>query len=312
VPRARTTQGPGTDPLARKLEPPAHAEPELRPSAPTLAHAIPPMPTPDNQVAPIVLPARDATAVEIDAEAKAEATARGQRDPRIATRMARSSTEAATGQHATSLADVTSTGVDVEAGPRVTATTDENMIAPPPPNQRIITGEQRALSTMQRHVARAPTEDPFSSGKAHLLVPAGPITDELATPQSAEMAAQEAQATEVHSIPSARDLADEIAALAESIGDVTAATTPLDHDHNTHTQIPTLSQPPPETTPIPTFHGPRPAPHSMSTASARQPPPRTVETVPYGPTPACPQCESPMAWVEVHLRFYCKQCRMYF
>ena len=31
-----------------------------------------------------------------------------------------------------------------------------------------------------------------------------------------------------------------------------------------------------------------------------------------GPTPACPQCEAPMAWVEEHLRFYCKQCRMYF
>jgi hypothetical protein len=52
----------------------------------------------------------------------------------------------------------------------------------------------------------------------------------------------------------------------------------------------------------------------MSTAPTSLPPPKNlnVETMPSGPTPACPQCESPMAWVEEHLRFYCKSCRMYF
>ena len=63
----------------------------MRPSAPTLAHAVPPMPTPDNQPAPSVLPAQRlatdtddsletgmheteiVTAVEIDHEAKAAA-----------------------------------------------------------------------------------------------------------------------------------------------------------------------------------------------------------------------------------------------
>lgn len=29
-------------------------------------------------------------------------------------------------------------------------------------------------------------------------------------------------------------------------------------------------------------------------------------------SPACPQCEAPMAWAEKHLRYYCGDCRMYF
>ncbi|MGE5183017.1 MAG: hypothetical protein ACM31C_13185, partial [Acidobacteriota bacterium] len=50
----------------------------------------------------------------------------------------------------------------------------------------------------------------------------------------------------------------------------------------------------------------------LSTAPASLPPPKKTETAISGPTPACPQCEAPMAWVEEHLRFYCKQCKMYF
>ena len=49
----------------------------------------------------------------------------------------------------------------------------------------------------------------------------------------------------------------------------------------------------------------------ISTAPASLPPPRDNKQA-MGPSPACPQCESPMAWVEEHLRFYCKSCRMYF
>jgi hypothetical protein len=49
----------------------------------------------------------------------------------------------------------------------------------------------------------------------------------------------------------------------------------------------------------------------ISTAPESLPPPRE-DPQQAGPTPACPQCESPMNWVEEHLRFYCKSCRMYF
>ncbi len=50
----------------------------------------------------------------------------------------------------------------------------------------------------------------------------------------------------------------------------------------------------------------------ITTASATLPPPTAAQAATSGPSPACPQCEAPMAWVEEHLRFYCKSCRMYF
>jgi len=50
----------------------------------------------------------------------------------------------------------------------------------------------------------------------------------------------------------------------------------------------------------------------ISTAPTSLPPPKQAPQVSSGPTPACPQCEAPMAWVEEHLRFYCASCRMYF
>ena len=50
----------------------------------------------------------------------------------------------------------------------------------------------------------------------------------------------------------------------------------------------------------------------ISTAPESLPPPVEKRAQSSGPSPACPQCEAPMAWVEEHLRFYCKSCRMYF
>jgi hypothetical protein len=75
-------------------------------------------------------------------------------------------------------------------------------------------------------------------------------------------------------------------------------------------QAPIATHPPraAEHTPIPT----NARPPSMSTAPTNLAPPKAEEALASGPTPGCPQCEAPMAWVEEHLRFYCKQCRMYF
>jgi hypothetical protein len=51
----------------------------------------------------------------------------------------------------------------------------------------------------------------------------------------------------------------------------------------------------------------------LSTAPDSLPPPReSKQQAAAGPSPACPQCDSPMAWVDEHLRFYCRSCRMYF
>jgi hypothetical protein len=73
--------------------------------------------------------------------------------------------------------------------------------------------------------------------------------------------------------------------------------------------------PPPVKTSLPpptAAQTPPPAKVPMSTAPDSLPPPSEKQTKSSGPSPACPQCESPMAWVEAHLRFYCKSCRMYF
>ena len=74
------------------------------------------------------------------------------------------------------------------------------------------------------------------------------------------------------------------------------------------------AEPPPPAAPAPPAPASRSsAPHvPISTAPASLPPPKEANVATSGPTPACPQCEAPMAWVEEHLRFYCKQCRMYF
>jgi hypothetical protein len=77
---------------------------------------------------------------------------------------------------------------------------------------------------------------------------------------------------------------------------------------------PTTALPVPIAIPAPTpVVRDRPMPKlPISTAPDSLPPPRDSKQHATGPSPACPQCESPMAWVEEHLRFYCKSCRMYF
>lgn len=309
--RARTELGTGTDPSAQPLRTPERpSEPAPRPSAPTMAHAVPPMPTAENQAPPSRLSAREInTSVEIDAAAKAAArAARGVGD--IATDPHESALT--TDQH--ERVDPTDTGVEVGRAPRSQTSTDGNTLVgavpeppsgdgetavgepPRPPSNaaRIITGEQRVLSTMQHAVARAPTEDPFETGQAAQIVPPdGPLNDEQA---SIDAEAAEAPVTEVHSIVTPDELAAELARGA--IGENTDMTSAIGERRDS------------ESTPIPTFHR-SPSAQIQSTAPSTLPPPRG-ETSAAGPTPACPQCESPMTWVEEHLRFYCKQCRMYF
>lgn len=50
----------------------------------------------------------------------------------------------------------------------------------------------------------------------------------------------------------------------------------------------------------------------ISTAPASLPPPKKAALTNSDQSPACPQCEAGMAWVDEHLRFYCGECRMYF
>lgn len=107
----------------------------------------------------------------------------------------------------------------------------------------------------------------------------------------------------------------DIAGIGDHTDQVNAAIGDASHEDSSVVQAPPPEPPPLAPPPEPPAAEP-PARASqpqvpLSTAPTSLPPPKTVQ-MPAGPTPACPQCESPMAWVEEHLRFYCKQCRMYF
>lgn len=80
------------------------------------------------------------------------------------------------------------------------------------------------------------------------------------------------------------------------------------------TAVISSAAPPPKHTPAPKLAEPEAAASAkipVSTAPDSLPPP-TEAPVANSPSPACPQCEAPMRWVEEHLRFFCKSCRMYF
>ncbi len=75
---------------------------------------------------------------------------------------------------------------------------------------------------------------------------------------------------------------------------------------------PAAAAPPAVPAVVPTTHLTGPVQIPISTAPSSLPPPKQTTETTTGPQPACPQCEAPMAWVDEHLRFYCKSCRMYF
>jgi hypothetical protein len=225
---------------------PRASQPAIRPSASTLSHAVPPMPTPDNMRPPAILPAKrstidandrrereteNATAVEIDHEAKAAA------------------------QHA-----------------RITGQRTKAPSIKPPPVKPLVPAPAKAKPK------RIETEEARTD---QLEVVVGDITE-----TGVEVAPEN----------------DDLMATQQRESSAKADTTP----------IPTLAARDSNRLPSET-----PAPQrarTISTAPPSLPPPNqtTLDTAPSGPQPACPQCESPMAWVEEHLRFYCKSCRMYF
>jgi hypothetical protein len=359
--RAQTQAGHGTDPALRVVNRSSASKiAGLTTPSSTMAHAVPPMPTPENTPVPsregrakteaddrldkAMRPTDYITAVEIDADAKAAAAAQ--------------------------LADVTETNLRIQAQ-RVPNTGEDSVIsAPPVPGrgtqqgddvmssiQRPVTIElaigivltdgdpasakQRALAppgltglttvqsmppsmslsrisaelAAQTDVAAMTTGDPFAGDSA---VQQGGVTTEMAAqrmtgemlapePLTDQLARQQHDGSDTdqqgpHGTDRTREPGDGPFS-GPSGTDITRR--PLDRA----SQAPIATHPPrgAEHTPIPTQARP-----SISTAPTNLAPPKASEAVASGPTPGCPQCESPMAWVEEHLRFYCKQCRMYF
>jgi hypothetical protein len=135
-----------------------------------------------------------------------------------------------------------------------------------------------------------------------------PAVGAAAAPAKAAAASAAAPAKAAAASATAPAKASSAAAPASASAKAAAATT---------APVPTLAAP--SAAPATSAAAPEPSPSSssstklpISTAPSSLPPPSEKQSATSGPSPACPQCEAPMAWVEEHLRFYCKSCKMYF
>ena len=292
---------------------------------PTMAHAVPPMPA--------MVPARaetdpePATTIEIDAEAKAKWKAEQARKV------------AATAAVNAKLAAAARAPVPAPAPPD----TDQNPVAREPDPTEPVASRPTVAYSAQTEVALADTGalSPISPELADAPF-GGPKTD-IMNAVEAPTVSQRAPANEP--APTVQE------PLPAMPGPAPTAVSPLpgvtvdkaDFDKTlerspqppNRPSAPSLKAPPiiavPKTIapkPLPNVAPPEPKPAAvppqrptpspdakpvpLSTAPASLPPPKQAQPTQSGPTPACPQCEAPMAWVEEHLRFYCKQCRMYF
>jgi hypothetical protein len=160
-----------------------------------------------------------------------------------------------------------------------------------------------AKATRSHEVARAGTESEEATGIGEPPVHEGPV---VARTSSDERAAMEVEGLSHASGDVPGDDTDALETAARERMDMDR----LDEDAPARA----ASAPASRATPAPASRA-TPAPRvkpPLSTAPPTLPPPKTANIPATGPTPACPQCEAPMAWVEEHLRFYCKSCRMYF
>jgi hypothetical protein len=152
------------------------------------------------------------------------------------------------------------------------------------------------------HVAPPPPTDASSSTTPQEPEPSPPAREPVTAVEVDAEAKAAADAARQH------DLAGQPTELAAPLlTDDARAATESDGPATAELAVPPAPEPAP-----PTVEESQSALVPLSTAPASLPPPRVTSVQTNGPTPACPQCEAPMAWVEEHLRFYCKQCRMYF
>jgi hypothetical protein len=253
------------------------AVPERVSKQPTIAHAVPPMPA---AIAPLV-PTRaetdpePQTTVEIDAEAKAKWKAEQARKPAAPTKP-----------------PVAAKPIAKPPAP-APADTDENPVAPAADQTDQV--ELRPTTAYAKQNEPAPTlEGPtaidpaFADTMLPMNLPPAVTVDKADFDRSLERNPPPHR-------PSAPALKPPAIAVPKTI-----APKPMPSAHAPVAPIVDKPEPKPEPN-IP-----------LSTAPASLPPPKQAQPATSGPTPACPQCEAPMAWVEEHLRFYCKQCRMYF
>jgi hypothetical protein len=249
------------------------AVPERVSKQPTIATAVPPMPA-----APTSRAETDhepQTAVEVDAEAKAKWKAEQARKPAAPTKPPAPTKP---------MVSPKSVAKPVPPpAPPAAADTDENPVAPTPD------------PTDQLQVRATPPvlEGPTAVDPAFADTMLPPNLSPAVTVDKADFDRSLERNPPPPHRPSAPALKPPQIAVPKTI-----APKPMP---SAHAPAPVIEVPKPEPAKIP-----------LSTAPASLPPPKQAQPATSGPTPACPQCEAPMAWVEEHLRFYCKQCRMYF
>lgn len=290
--RPSTEQGPSTPPpkptgprgsMAKITSVP----PLLSTRSPTVAHAVPPPPAIDKE--PDELPSAKRTAIAAAAlgdRAPAKASAGSASAASAAKR--RSDTEMRTGKNA--IAEATET--DLDAAPSTRADTASDVSDPPHADAAVdVIG-----SDTDAELAPAPAR----SGAPASAPPAPAQPKNGGAISAAEMEKLVAQASAPD--PTAQTL------LAPDVKRRDPQDLMATMERAPRTPIPTL-----ERTSPPTIDSTdRPVQVPLSTAPASLPPPKDLDAEPNGPSPACPQCEAPMGWVDEHLRFYCRACRMYF
>ncbi|MGE3545985.1 MAG: hypothetical protein AB7L28_18780, partial [Kofleriaceae bacterium] len=168
-----------------------------------------------------------------------------------------------------------------------------------------------AARTMYRPNPAAPTPAPSSTGGDTAT-----DRDEAATARASERISNDLIATRVAEADAEDSLTMRAAVPPGAKDKASAQKLPLPApDVTDQSHALTLGgtiEPPTHESPLSTK--PSSPPKVISTAPSSLPPPSAAQaaTSSASPSPACPQCEAPMAWVEQHLRFFCKSCRMYF
>ncbi len=314
-------------PPMRQVAPPSrqtNAAPERSMSKqPTIAHAIPPMPS--------MVPARaetdpePSTAVEIDAEAKAKwqaAQARKAEPAKPGPAPAPSPQPAATDTDENPVASDLTDPVEIRPTTTYSAETraelaDTGALPPELAATHIAAplalGDLATRATEAHDSVDAPPRgsatdvmnaiEPAATASSPVPGPPGPAATPAVTVDKADFDRTLERNPPPPSRPSAPSLKLQPISVPKTI-----APKPIPN-----VLAPSASSMPPQrSAPPPSAEPSKPTNLPLSTAPASLPPPKQAQTAVSGPTPACPQCDAPMAWVEEHLRFYCKQCRMYF
>jgi hypothetical protein len=319
-------------PPMRQVAPPSrtmNAVPGSMSKQPTMAHTVPPMPA--------MVPARaetdpePATTIEIDAEAKAKWKAEQARKVAATAAVNVKLAAAARAQQAASVP------------PPAPPDTEQNPILQVPDPTDPIEARPTVAYSAQTHAALADTGAvaPISPELADTrIAPASEMPvlrpsdehDAVGGPRTDVMDAVEAPTVSGH-LPANEPAPTVSGPAPAAMPAVTIDKADFDKTIERNPSPPNRPSAPslkaPPIIAVPRTIAPRPLaevaappqrptpspdakPVPLSTAPASLPPPKQAQPAQSGPTPACPQCEAPMAWVEEHLRFYCKQCRMYF